>query len=332
MKIFISDTELTNTFIEDKGLKDLFRYPGFKALETNDWFDEDAIEVDLSNPVLDGREVTLPFIFTTKDALNTFLTLMNDNEGSHDFRFEGIWGVFTLFLVEETKREVVEELTYCTFKFLQNGYNYYETVYDLSCNATTSQDDFFMDAKKIGDFGVWVLEGSKAEVLKIDGNKPQYVEDNPEEQGKTYSFNNPYNTKSRVMNLKCHMGMSLNDFLNNFYALLHALIKTGSRECSMFGKTFSCYYKGINPSDLTIIDNDYIWFDFTLSLQTCLSTNSTHSAKIININIISNGDLTYNTQGEGVGLTIAKNGDLIVNGFNEDKYKIINGNLIYNGN
>ena len=48
-------------YVTDGGWNTLVAMPPLKDVEKNDWQDEDGIEADLSNPVLNTREVSITF-------------------------------------------------------------------------------------------------------------------------------------------------------------------------------------------------------------------------------------------------------------------------------
>ena len=73
-KTFIGGTDIYTAFgafVTDGGYEDLAQFPPLKAVDYNDWFEDDGIEADLSKPVLDTRTVSVPFAFVEKspDAL-----------------------------------------------------------------------------------------------------------------------------------------------------------------------------------------------------------------------------------------------------------------------
>ena len=50
-------------FVVQDGYKGLVQWPALKEPDSNDWAEEDGIEVDLSAPVLDAKEVRLEMAF-----------------------------------------------------------------------------------------------------------------------------------------------------------------------------------------------------------------------------------------------------------------------------
>ena len=55
-------------FLTDQGLNEMIAYAPLKAVNFNDWQEQDGIEADLSNPVLDTKDGTMKFAWRGSEA------------------------------------------------------------------------------------------------------------------------------------------------------------------------------------------------------------------------------------------------------------------------
>ena len=63
------------------GWNELVAYPPLKSVESNDWQEEDGVEADLSEPVLNTREVSVKFAFQTGRTMTSIAPTSGGNTG-----------------------------------------------------------------------------------------------------------------------------------------------------------------------------------------------------------------------------------------------------------
>ena len=72
-------------YVVSGGWNELVAYPPLKSVESNDWQEEDGVEADLSEPVLNTREVSVKFAFGGLfSRFCLFIELLSDG-AYHDF-------------------------------------------------------------------------------------------------------------------------------------------------------------------------------------------------------------------------------------------------------
>ena len=88
-------------FIAEGGHNEVVAFPALKAPEvSNDWAEYDGIEVDLSDPKLDTKELEIKFNAVGMYQTGDFISLLSDG-AYHTFEFKRIGYTCKLRLVSE---------------------------------------------------------------------------------------------------------------------------------------------------------------------------------------------------------------------------------------
>ena len=86
--LYIDDLNVLGRFgcrVTRGGYNDLLAFPAMKAPERNDWPEEDGIEVDLSDPKLQPREIAISFLSDSNTQASDLIAYLSD-KGQHTFR------------------------------------------------------------------------------------------------------------------------------------------------------------------------------------------------------------------------------------------------------
>lgn len=252
-------------YVVQGGYDELVAMPPLKEPQKNDWHEEDGIEVDLENPVLDAREVSVTFAVSgIFNRFADFVDLLSDR-AYHVFEFTEIQRTFKLRLTSSPKSDNVRVLGIFSLKFFDDfpmqDYQYKEPQSDI-----TKRDDFLIDGKDLTEYGVRVLKGTMMEVTKVPAVKLNLETKSSYSAGRTYD-NSSVTFKSKEVKINCLLrAETLQQLWRNYDALLHDLTQPNERE--LYSKElehfFMFYYKECKVTRF-FPDGD-IWLEFVLTI------------------------------------------------------------------
>lgn len=252
-------------YVVDGGWNSLIEMPPLKPVPTNDWQEEDGIEADLSNPVLNSREVSISFAFTgAYERYFSLIELLSDG-AYHEFNCAYIGRNFTLRLVSQSSLDYVTQLSKTVLKFADdfplNGYEYAAPV-----STVLEADDYDIDGVHFTDYGVRILQGTLTEVLKSSEVKKNLLRNIGTQSGASYD-DARVTYKSKEVKINCLMrAETLTELWRNYDALLFDLIRPDEHLLWVndIEQEFPCYYKSCSVSEFYPCDK--IWLKFTLTL------------------------------------------------------------------
>ncbi|MBQ6287373.1 MAG: hypothetical protein IJK73_06950 [Bacteroidales bacterium] len=252
-----------NVTLEQGAYASLVQWPAMKDVDGNDWQEEDGYEPDLSNPLLESRDVTLKFILKgTISDIDAFYAFLG-GQPVRTYTFTELGRTVTLRLVS------MQSVKYArTFHLLQvllaadkpmEGYTYLAPE-----SVMPEKRDYVIDDAPLSDYGVRVLQGTISSVIKGAEVKPlllrrssvisgaQYdenpvVNDSNDELGDDYEFvGNVYEGvpgnwkrskskgtvtyRGRDITLKCLIKDTTERGFRNYDALLYDLTKAAASE------------------------------------------------------------------------------------------------------
>jgi hypothetical protein len=264
-------------FITEGGYNGVVSFPAIKAPEqSNDWAEHDGVEVDLSDPKLDTKEVEIKFAATGKYLTGDFISLLSDKV-YHTFNFVEIGYTCKLRLATEVNIQLLIEAKTFTLKFSDdfpmNGYTYLKP----SSNMVPMQG-YELDGVDFSSYGIRVLEGSEAQTQKCPTVKKNMLRNISTQNGAIYDGEKVvYQQKEVTLNC-CLIAKNFTEFWRNYNAFLYDLIrvvevdedgiKVQTAERSLFlekiYEEYPCYYKN---GKVSLLDpNGNIWCKFTLTL------------------------------------------------------------------
>lgn len=253
--------------VEEDGYKDLIAFPPLKSVTHNDWHEEDGIEPDLSDPVLNIKEFTVPFIFSgTQGRFEAFIEQLSDM-AYHEFYFKEIERSYKLRLVSQSKIEIFPDLKKATLQFADDCPPVRNKTQLPPQSSIPTYDDYELNGTKLTDYGIRVLAGSLEEIEKSPAVKPNMLRNITSQSGAIYDGGSPVTFKSKDVKINCLMrAASLTELWRNYDAFLQELIKPGllNLYVNRTGYEYPCYYKNCSVSKFYATDK--IWLEFSLTL------------------------------------------------------------------
>lgn len=252
-------------YVVKGGWNELVAMPPLKSVDTNDWQEEDGVEADLSDPVLNTREVQVKFAVAGLYSRFRAMVAMLSDGAYHEFDCEEIGRKYKLRLVSEGSRQSMRDLETTTLKFADDfpldGYTYlYPTT------GIMQVYDYIIDGSFLSRYGVRVLRGSLDEVKKNANVKTNLLRNINTQVGAIYD-NFKVTFKSKDVKLTCLMRAdSLTELWRNYDALLYDLIRpyTHVFYSSTNEAMWYCYYKQCSVSEF--YPDGKIWLKFALTL------------------------------------------------------------------
>lgn len=270
-------------FLSEGSVASLLQYPSLKKVDITDWPEEDGVEADLSSPRLDTRNVTLKFV--ARDAglhfggFGGFVAALSDM-GYHEFRFPALGDrTYRLRLTTQNAMECWWRADFFTLQFADDFPPCCGEAYERPepGSTVTPYDDYELDGRPMTDYGVRVLKGSLAEVLKSPAVKQNLLANGGKQNGAWYD-GQWVKFKSKEVKLNCLMrATTFREFWNCYEALLYDLARpdgeqddiTQPGERLLFvdatSSEYPCYYKSCASKDFAFTGGK-IWWEFTLTL------------------------------------------------------------------
>lgn len=268
-------------FVANGGYTGLISFPSFKDLETNDWKEEDGIEVDLTTPALNTRDFSINFY--CKDYYKTidFIALISDLS-YHEFNFAEAGCIRKLRLVSDQKKKIFKQMESFSLTFADDfpmqSYEYISPLFDSS---VPHQENYEIDGVPLLNYGVFLLDGSDAEIIKTPAVKKNLLVDISTKSGAIYNGNRVVFQKKDVA-LKCWMRCrNAETMWRNLNALVYDLTKLTEKTdedgftyqdaervfyVEKYNEEYPCYYNGLKSTKFQILPGGRIWLEFTLTL------------------------------------------------------------------
>lgn len=247
------------------GWNEAIAYAPLKAVEYNDWQEEDGIEADLSDPKLNTKEISLNFAYAgLYSRFIEFVNLLADG-AYHEFNCTHIRRQFTLRMTQMPNLDHAHTLGFVTIKF-SNDFPLKGYSYKAPNSNVTRTEDYLIDGVPFTDYGCRILKGSLSEVMKAAAVKQNLLRNIAILPGAIYD-GAVVTFKSKDVKLNCLMRAdTLDELWRNYDALLFDLIRPDERllEVSELEQTFPCFYKSASVSEF--YPEDKIWLAFTITL------------------------------------------------------------------
>ena len=251
--------------VTESGWNALVAMPPLKDVESNDWHEEDGIEADLSAPVLDTREISVTFaIRGAYSRYARFIDLLSDG-AYHEFDCASIGRKYTLRMTSHSSLEHARRLGKAKIKFADDfpldGYEYEEPV------STLAEDyGYALDGKPFTAYGVRILEGTLAGVLKPAEVKENLLREIDTLAGAAYDGEN-VTFESKEVKLYCLMrAETLGALWRNYDALLYDLVRPDERLLWVgeLKQEFPFHYTSCSVSEFA--PEGRPWLKFTLTV------------------------------------------------------------------
>jgi hypothetical protein len=257
------DIEQFGVFVTEGGYKGLLSFPSLKEPKKKDWAERDGIEVDLSAPKLDTKNFSISFVVKTGGNLNGFTALIF-NVGFHVFNFIDLGVTRNLRLVSSTDfKGSFDSMQLFSMEFADDfplsNYNYVAPA-----STKISQRGYKLDLKDFSEYGVAILEGTDAEILKPCSIKPNLTVNVKYLSGVICDVGRVV-LQHKEVKLNCLMLASNNlEFWRNYNSLLYDLTRVGLRYVTSNGIRYPCYYKSSSVSQYDGLGKIWCQFDLVL--------------------------------------------------------------------
>ncbi len=240
---------------------DLVEYPPLKKVDSNDWAEFDGLEVDLGNPRLDKKELSLSLYFSNKEQFANFSTYLF--EKSHrNWHFTELGKTYKLRLKGFTGFKIFQGI--CEVKVdLIDDYPLYGYSYTAPALSVASYG-YALDGVDFSRYGIIPLQGSEQKIKGADKSKKILEISNQVMQGVKVAPQ-PLKKKSRSAGVKCFMKLPLTDFWKSYQAFLFDLTKPQERTLTAHGNTYKCHYKSAKVKHFDLVDG-VVWCEFELDV------------------------------------------------------------------
>lgn len=264
-KLYIDGVDIYSIYkvtLEKKFYGPLMQWPEMKSVEGNDWQEMNGYEPDLSNPLLESRSLTLPFILKgSVEDIDAFYAFLGSSP-TKVFEFREAMRSITLRLESMPSIQYARTFHLMRVQFAADipleGY-----TYSAPSSSLPTKRDYVIDGTPLSSYGVRVLGGTISSVIKGADVKPLLIRRSSVISGATYDENpvlndadnsfssEDYETiggsfdgvsanwkrskekgtvtyKGRDITLKCLMNGSAASVVHNYDALLYDLTKKDS--------------------------------------------------------------------------------------------------------
>lgn len=267
-RLYIDDVDVYSAYgmyILDQGYNDLVAMPPLKDVESNDWQEDDGIEADLSEPLLDSRNVTLRFVIIKGFASCASLVEALSDGAYHEFRCESIGRVYNLRLVSHPEFSTKEGLQFLEMTFADD-FPLADYEYVAPESSIPEYADYTLDGNPFTDYGVRILEGTLDDIKRMPDVKLNLLTANSVTEGVTYdSLRVTYQAKDvRLYGLM--RASTLSELWQNWDALLHDLVQPDERILGVqaLGDEYPFYYKSCQVT--RFYPTGKIWLEFVLNI------------------------------------------------------------------
>lgn len=261
----ISTQSRFGVWVTKGGYKDLLTFPALADPDKNDWPEEDGIEVDLSEPRLQEKEITVSFLSDTHEGATDFIAFVSE-PGYHILRVPSLGREWQIRLSAQPANKVFASATSFSIKFIQDvparplaialpdpGLMIYDNGYEL-------------DGVSFADYGV-VVDVARSELLKAPAVKQNLNRKVRTSDGQIYDADHLV-FGSKEVTFKCHLkAVSVSAFWQCYDSFFAALIQPEERQLyvAFTGGTYPCYYKKASGFQLLGLRGPVI-VEFSLTL------------------------------------------------------------------
>lgn len=263
---YIDGVDISQRFgarISRKGYNELFTFPALVTPSSTDWPEEDGIEVDLSNPTLESRDMTIGFFATDPDNLINFVS----HPGYHAFNFPALKREWRLRIDAQSDNKVWPVASSFSLKFVDDFPRRAESyVSGPGCGINIPYCQYELDGISFRNYGIVIAKGGD-DLRKLPTVKQNLTRQFKTSDGKLYDadfvvFN------SKEVTFKCSMWASdIDRFWLCYDAFFNDLIKPQERSfySDEIGEEYPCYYKRMSGTNvLSWAPEVVVEFDLTL--------------------------------------------------------------------
>ena len=236
------------------GYDGLLSLPAMREPEENDWPEEDGVEVDLSDPRLEPREIPVTFLADTVTGATDLVAYLS-TPGYHLFRIPSLGREWRLRLSDHPANRVYPSATSFTLRLGEDVPERPEPGGPPDPGVRMPESRFRLDGVPLSAYGV-VVDESRSDLLRAPQAKVNLDRTVSTSDGRIYDADHLVFQK-REITLGCHFkAASAGEFWRCRDAFLAALTRPGERRllAGEIGRELPCYYretKGVRLSRLS---------------------------------------------------------------------------------
>lgn len=245
------------------GYNDLLTFPPLVTPDSTSWPEEDGVEVDLFDPKLDVKEVSISFVADDANGLINFLCQPGYRTWSVGFGRE-----WRLRISTQSNNQLIDTTSIFTLKFIDDfPIRAEEYVSGPGCGVIIPKCDYEIDGISLRDYGIIVKKGTRDDVLKSSAVKQNLSQKIQTKDGQFYDVDQVvFEAKDVTFNMYM-CADSIDRFWQCYDAFFNDLIKPEERSLYVeyTGEEYPCYYK--KTSNFKILSlSDKVIVEFNLIL------------------------------------------------------------------
>lgn len=270
-KLLIDGIPLTDRgmWLGGDSYKSLLQWPSLKPVGTNNWAEDDGVEVDLSNPCLDVRNVVLNFVGsgeTYEDFVNE-LTLTS----SHDFHFPELGIHLALRLDTASVKVLTSRVQAFSLTFIDDG-PYIQNAVPLRDCYWQRPQGISIDGRDYSEYGATVLRGTYLNLRTMPAVKKRLVTASQYTDGADYDLQGSvrFEPADVVVKLLIRQETAI-ECVRAYYTLLRDMTQPGAHEVFVeeWLASYGCHYKSASVQRVCHGLGSGLWgiaFDVTLTV------------------------------------------------------------------
>lgn len=251
--------------ITDGGYNDLLCFPAMKEPDSNDWPEEDGIEVDLDAPMLEAKEVTVAFSCNHADIMN--FIYMVSRPGYRTLRITELGKEWRLRLLTQTACKDYSRAVTFSLKFSDDFPGRSEKYTPASGSGLVLPvSEYKLDGVPFSKYGIEVI-GGWDDLLKAPTVKKNLTRSFSASDGQLYDADHlVFNSKETVLKC-CLSAVSVGKFWECYTAFFNDLIQPDERLLywKYVDEQYPCYYKKSSGFQVESLSNPFVvTFNLTL--------------------------------------------------------------------
>ncbi|WP_347145980.1 hypothetical protein [Parabacteroides goldsteinii] len=245
------------------GYSDLLTFPPLVTPDSTSWPEEDGVEVDLMDPKLDVKEVSISFV---ADEGNDFVNFLCQ-PGYHVWSM-GLGREWRLRINTQSNNKLINTTSVFTLKFIDDfPTRASDYISGPGCGVVIPKCNYEMDGVSWRDYGIIVKKGNRDEVLKSSAVKQNLSQKIRTKDGQFYDVDQVvFEAKDVIFDLYM-CAENLERFWQCYDAFFNDLIQPDERilYAGYTDEEYPCYYKkSSNFKVLTLSDKVMVEFSLTL--------------------------------------------------------------------
>lgn len=254
-------------WITKDGYNDLLLFPDLIEPEKNIWNEEDGIEVDLEHPILNAKEVIIPF--AAGDPLpdtEEFIRFLS-RPGYRILRIPSLGKEWELRLLAQTANKTYPGANLFSLRFADDSSPRVE-IYEPAAGGGISLpgSPYSIDGQPFDKYGI-VVESGRDSLLQMAAVKQNLTQQFSTIDGRMYDVGQLRFNSKEVTFKCCFITASMELFWQCYTAFFNDLIQPKERQLhyNSTGKSYPCYYKQTSGFRM-LHNNGRVVAEFSLTL------------------------------------------------------------------